>query len=404
MKIKKKKYLFLISLDAVGDTDVDYMAGAPFLGRLMRESALVRRVDSVFVSNTYPAHTSIITGCLPGRHGVVDNIVGSSGFGGEKPLWRWHRGHIRTTTLFDEAKARGLSTCSIFWPVTASADITYNMPEIFDPHKPHAQLNQSFANGSVAYQTEMLVKFFGRLYPFKQRGVDNFNTAAAVETIKKYRPNLMLLHFFDMDEVKHRHGNDPAHIKYTLLRIDERLRRIYEAVRDCGILDESAFIFTGDHAQQDVHTLINLNRGLGAYYGRAFFHNSGGSAFLRVLSRDEETMRAAEAVCAQNLAAGVMRPLSHEEMTSSGMKGRYSRGFEAAEGYYFGQKEHGGAHGYTTGGDRTYTTFYMLHQGGNGQPGSVGSGGCITDIAPLAARILGIPPWETDGKLNGLFT
>src|SRR5205085_2153061 len=48
-------------------------ANAPTLKRLIREGAATVKAQTVLPSNTLPAHTSMMTGIVPARHGILWN-------------------------------------------------------------------------------------------------------------------------------------------------------------------------------------------------------------------------------------------------------------------------------------------------------------------------------------------
>ncbi|GAE47414.1 alkaline phosphodiesterase I [Mesobacillus boroniphilus JCM 21738] len=138
-----------------------------------------------------------MTGNLPNRHGIVNNTFIQPGK--FSPDWYWHRRHVKGTTLYDEAKKAGMKTAALLWPVTAKADIDYNMPEIFANRPWHHQIPVSLSNGSPRYQLEMNSKFGHIRNGLSQPELDDFVLEATVETIKTRKPELMLIHFVDLD-------------------------------------------------------------------------------------------------------------------------------------------------------------------------------------------------------------
>ncbi len=59
--MKKLDNLLLISLDGMSDADIAILRNMPNFQRLFM---LVNNVDSVFLTNTYSVHTSVITEVL----------------------------------------------------------------------------------------------------------------------------------------------------------------------------------------------------------------------------------------------------------------------------------------------------------------------------------------------------
>ena len=126
--MKTKKRLLMISLDAVSSDDLVLLQEMPNFAALCKRGTLVRNVDSVFISNTYPAHTSIITGTQPCMHGVCDNVYFIPGRKPQK--WRVNSQEIKVPTLYQKAKQAGKTIGSILYPVTGNAAIDWNFPEI----------------------------------------------------------------------------------------------------------------------------------------------------------------------------------------------------------------------------------------------------------------------------------
>src|SRR4051812_13786744 len=102
----------------------------PNLRLLVREGAHAQGAQSVMPSITFPAHTTMITGVAPARHGITNNAVfdpdGSLGGG-----WYFYYDDIKVPTLFSRARQAGLRTASVTWPVTAGAPIDLDVPDMY---------------------------------------------------------------------------------------------------------------------------------------------------------------------------------------------------------------------------------------------------------------------------------
>ncbi|MDL2232948.1 ectonucleotide pyrophosphatase/phosphodiesterase [Ruminococcaceae bacterium OttesenSCG-928-L11] len=379
--------LAIISLDAVSSDDLAYLCTLPAFYGLMKRGCLVRDVDSVFLSNTYPAHTSIVTGCLPGRHGVIENTHTQPER--KTPDWRWMRSEIKTTTLYDEAAKKGIDTCSILWPVTGGANIKYNMPEIF-PNNGESQLSVSLKNGSKLFQAKSYLRHGKLLSGIRQPNLDDFAVASALDAAKFQKKfGLLLLHLVDVDSHKHQYGPNSPEARNAIKRMDFRLEQLLEAYQEWD------FIILGDHGCLPVAASVNLNA-LWDVDG-FFWHHAGGCAFLK--DQGGISREGAEGITRllKEPGAHIRRLIAPEEMASGGLDGEFILGVEAAEGFCFGDKNYSGQHGYSLN-NPGYQTFYLAS--GKQIPWETQtSGGCITDIAPLAATMLGIPLWDMDGSL-----
>ena len=88
------------------------------LDALLRRGSWAEGVLSQFPSLTYPAHTSIATGVTPAKHGIVQNTVFTPQGSG---TWFFESSALRSQPLWDGARAAGLTTAGISWPVTVGA-------------------------------------------------------------------------------------------------------------------------------------------------------------------------------------------------------------------------------------------------------------------------------------------
>ncbi len=114
--------LLVVSLDAVGDSLYKRLLSCPSFSALARESAVWREVNSVFPTNTYPVHASVVTGKNPEQHGVSGN---TEPFPGEHPKWLYEEKHIRAKTLWQAAAEKGLDVASVMWPVRKSNSLQH---------------------------------------------------------------------------------------------------------------------------------------------------------------------------------------------------------------------------------------------------------------------------------------
>lgn len=117
----------------------------------------------------------------------------------------------------------------------------------------------SATNGPVLYQIELLKKFGHLMDGIKQPQLDNFVYAAADYTIRKYDPQLFLIHLTDVDTNRHLYGLDAPQIKEALDRHDERLGGICRALAETGDMEKTTIVVLGDHCQMDTHTVLYPN-------------------------------------------------------------------------------------------------------------------------------------------------
>ncbi|WP_294136070.1 alkaline phosphatase family protein, partial [uncultured Clostridium sp.] len=214
-----------------------------------KEGALIKNVESIYPSLTYPAHATIVTGKYPKNHGIINNTVRD--FNSDNPEWYWYRKSIKGDTIYDIAEKNGLKTCSILWPISGRSKITYNMPEICCTRSYENQIIKSALAGSLVYQIKMNKRFGYLRQGIKQPYLDNFAMEVAKKTIREEKPNLLLLHLVDVDSQKHIYGSKSKEVRKALERHDKRLGEIIEVLKFSGIYNESTIIALGDHSQLD---------------------------------------------------------------------------------------------------------------------------------------------------------
>lgn len=397
-----KKRLILLSLDAVSSDDLEILQGLPNFALLCKRGTLVKDVSSVLVSNTYPAHTSIITGVHPNKHGIIENVFLSPLR--EHPKWRYHVQNVKAPTLYDKAVEQGMKVCSILYPVTGGAKIPLHIPEIAGHMPLLKRIHLMLTTGSAGFLLSSLRRFGKQFSGMNEPALDNFTTSIAVDALIRHKPELLMLHLIDVDAQKHDYGPASEQAKDALHRQDERIGRLVRALKKAGTYDESGIIVFSDHGCLPVHTAVDPNDFLCSHglvrkeNGKvtacdAYFHNAGGTAYLRLYNPQKQGLvkHLTEELQGQPY---VSRLLTAEEMRISGMDSHHILGIEAADGYSFGE-EHLGQHGYGLKREGYYP-FYLA--AGDGIPqGETISGGCIVDICPLAAQMLDIPIWRMDG-------
>ena len=199
--------LIVVSIDAMIYEDLAYVKRLPNIGKLLNKSALVKRVKSIYPTLTYPCHATMRTGCWPSRHGIVNNTEMVPGC--LDPKWLWYNEVLRCPDIFDACSAAGLTTAAVGWPTTGKhPGITYLVDEV-------AGLKVKTREAFHGYYTdtgtsEILYKEIIEpnihLRADGEDDVRKFNAAAACTIIRKFQPDLLMLHLGDPDHARHVHG------------------------------------------------------------------------------------------------------------------------------------------------------------------------------------------------------
>lgn len=253
-----RQRIIMISLDATGKRDMEFMLKQPNFKKIVSEGAFCDNVYSVYPSITYPAHTSIVTGLTPNHHRIVNNTLFQPSR--KHPDWMYKEKYIQGKTLVDIAREKKMVTMSLLWPVMGGAKIKLNLPEILVTRKLQTQATVCLANGTPKFLLEINSKFGHLRNGIKQPELDNFVCASAKYAIEKYDPDFMLIHFTDVDTNRHLHGVDAPEITEGLKRHDQRLGELIETLKKVRSMDKTTIIVLGDHCQLDMHTIVYLNK------------------------------------------------------------------------------------------------------------------------------------------------
>ena len=385
------KKLLIISLDSIGDDMYGRLvAHSPHFARLAEQGQVHRGVTSVFLTNTYPIHTSIATGLTSKHHGVLNN---TQPFPVRHPRWCYEAKNIKAKTLWQAAAAKGLKTATVLWPVTGGdRSITYNIPELLkQPDENQILLNLKY--GSKLFQLHMLLKY-GKILGgegIKQPEIDNFSVACMTYLLRKKAPDLAMVHLTCFDSLCHEHGLDSPMIETAYAAMEKNLGELLTAAD----WRYNLLLFS-DHSQLPVTDSLLPNRLLkergwirvdesGEYIpGDCFFECCGGSAFLHPGGLTQNQVEALKG--AVQAMDGFGRLLSADEMDVCG-RGELPFGFAAEPGWdcagYGGHER--ANHGYPVNYDN-YKVFYLCH-GEGFAPGLI-RGGDLLDLTAHAASVL----------------
>jgi len=383
--------VLIISFDAVGDKELDILAQYSTISKFIKTSTLCRDVSSVYVTNTYPVHTSIATGVTPDVHGISANY---EPFPSRYPTWYENEKDIRLKTFWQAASEKRIKTAAVLWPGTGySKTIKYNIPET---HKRRGEnlILTNLKAGSTFLQAKMFLRYGKLLDGINQPGLDNFSTSCMVDILKKYKPGLAMIHLLAYDGLCHKHGKGSKELERAYRALNDNLARLLDAAGD----NRDIIIFS-DHSQINVHTPVNLNKmlvklGLLTWDGERFLPGDsgcfieccGGSAFFHAGSLTLPSVKEMQSKISQT--EGFRRFLTTEEMNAAGQTTAF--GFCAQEGYSYESfpSEYKATHGYPL--DMPdYKVFYMI-RGSGFTPGKVVSGGSVLDITPLIVKRLGL--------------
>ena len=405
------KKVVLISLDALSDTEFDRLKKQDNFGRFIKDGAYSKNSLSVYPTQTYTVHTSVITGNYPDKHGVYNNQYLQPFVKGENKEWFWYRHQVKTNTLYDAIRQNGKKACSILWPVTAKAKIRYNIPEMMAINNEN-QAVKVLRNSSMFFAVRNELKYGKVRKGISQPWLDEFAKRCTVDAIKRHSPDLVMVHLVAMDAAKHHYGVESQMVDKTIKVLDRMIGEIMEA---CG--DEYTIVIFSDHGQFTIEKDVHINaflqqHGLLSFKNKtydAYVECMGGSGAMR--AKDEKSLQKAIELIDENKDM-----LGIEEIYKRDMLDKLHVGkdiecmVEAKTGYHLKEgysdkiirdlKEENrvhATHGYSPMKDDYRCVFFAMGEGI--EHGKEIGEMEVVDIAPTIARIMGIDNYDCDGKV-----
>jgi predicted AlkP superfamily pyrophosphatase or phosphodiesterase len=410
--------VLLVSIDGIRRGDLDDPAHAlPTLRRLAGRGAVARSLVSVWPSVTYPAHTTMVTGVSPARHGITNNVVFDP-FEKNDGGWYWYASAIRAETLWDAARSAGIHVANVTWPVTVGASIRYNLPQFWRAKTiEDDQLLAALSTPGLV--TELRAS--GRQIPGEHRP-DRDRAQAAAMLIATHRPRLTLLYLCDLDAAEHEAGPGSAKAWEVLERTDALLGEVVAVAE--RTFPRLAVVVVSDHGfapiARETRPNVALRRaGLLESAGegkdtkvtsyRAVTWKAGGSAAIVPQSASDLATRDAVTRIAGELAAdpesGVAAVLDGREVERAGGFPGALVVLQASPGWQFSERSdepltvstrYKGTHGWDPNLPAMKTVLIL--SGDGIAPGAALGDVPMIDVAPTVAALLGVPLRGAQGR------
>jgi len=410
----KDPRVILISIDGFRGSilkEKNFEKRCPNLLKLMNKGRWCSEVVSVFPSLTYPAHTSMITGVTPEKHGITNNRV----FNPSKNFidWFWYADSIKTPTLITKAKEQNLISLGVSWPVTVGAPIDYLLPEF-------KSVNDSISTVDLIRKHDNPKHF---LEISKIRGIipENNNPEGFsrdlllhqlfMDSFIRKKPNLSLYHMIETDLAQHKYGKNSEEAWKAFMFMDSLIGNIMSLLDENNLWSSTTLIISGDHGFKNYNYEISINRFFeskgwlnindnGIYNWEVVAIPSGGSAFIHLKDpkNDKFKQKVRIALSQQNEfeileerhAAGSSLSLHNSDFILLAKKDyTFTRSIEQP----FIKQNFGGSHGGDPKDKDLYTGFIAV---GPSIDKGVNSKMVITDIAGIISSILGLNLSDTN--------
>lgn len=269
-----KDKVVVISIDAMITDDIEVLKSFGETKDFFTNYAWGEEMLSVYPSLTYPCHVSILTGCYPDRHGIINNDVFD--YDNPTPDWHWYNREHNVKSMLDTAKESGLVTASVGWPSTSGADVDYLISKIWTPLAEDEDRVNSVSIKEIYHKYRYLLE------GHRMASIDLFSRLCTCEIIERYKPDLTLCYLASIDSQRHKKGVDTSLHTEALHEIAKHLGEISASCRKAGIFDDTTFVLVSDHGQIDVKRVFNINVELAK---RGYIHkNADGKTEWRIIS------------------------------------------------------------------------------------------------------------------------
>jgi len=282
-----RAHFIIISLD--GWSDASTLPEAAYTLRRLKKAGVHGTAHTVFPSMTWPAHTSMVTGMDPERHGVIGNRFRSRGQKRIIKAWELPAEKlIQKPTLPQYLSRAGFQSASILWPgLQGSKFVRFNLPAVYFPHEMDSS-PQDFLR--TLDRAGIPVSHLPRLADKEDMLLDYLVRDSAIFTIQKYKPQLMLIHFLSLDTMLHRLGPDDWARARSLEFLDRLIGEILDTAARHAMQPLTVFI-VGDHGFQPVKKRVDMGKALAAASFRKVEYAENGQIvyfYTQALNRAEK--------------------------------------------------------------------------------------------------------------------
>ncbi|MEO6576981.1 MAG: ectonucleotide pyrophosphatase/phosphodiesterase [Polyangiaceae bacterium] len=390
----------------------------PTLRWLVAHGAMSDGAMSVFPTVTYPSHTSMVTGVLPGTHGIVSNRTFDP-YDNDLEGWNWYAEDIKVDPVWRIAERAGYQTALVHWPVSVGAQVTWKVPEYWRAK------NDEDKKIVRALSTPGLLDDVAREHPdfwprFKPPvSKDDALTDIATHLLAKEKPTLMLLHLVEVDGSQHGHGVfSPAAIA-AIEKTDLQLARLLDTLRKSGLDASTSLVVASDHGFMDAGSmvkpgvllrqagLITTNDAGKVTEWKATLTVNSGQAYVYVKDPNDnatrDALRSIFDAKAKEPNGGIGRVYSSAEIVALGGDPKAFLAIEAAAGFQLGNGSIGeyvappaykATHGYDPRRPEMRTSLILF--GPNVPHGTI-AGARLIDIGPTIASWLGLSMPQATG-------
>lgn len=373
--------LLLISIDGFRH---DYMQKAelPVLEQLTAEGLKADSLQLVFPTKTFAAHYSTATGLYAENSGVVANSMWdpkrksrfSMGNRDAVGDGYWYDGE----PIWNTVEKAGKIAATYFWP-GSEAQIGGIRPSIWKPYA-----------GDTPHDMR----------------VDQVLEWLALP--EDQRPAFLTLYFSAVDSAGHRHGPDHPAIVEAMFEVDRALGRLVEGLKQLGLYNEMHILITSDHGMQTIDLdryillddFLDLSRANVSDWGPAaqIWTVDGGPSADELLAAIDIGHPGIRRAWKKGNAPARFHFDDHQRVPDLTVEAEL--GWMISNKAYYAGMQRGllnGMHGWDPAWHRMHGVF--IAHGPAFVPGDRLPAVRSVDLYSLMARLMDVPPADTDGSL-----
>lgn len=390
----------LVSLDAMFDQDWAYYDDR-WLGEWLSQAAVCTQVKTVFPALTYPAHTTMVTGCDPADHGIGQNQPFQPEVSPEMRAWYWEEGQVQRETLFQAVKRQGGRCASMLWPVTGkSKAIRWNFPEVLALPGEN-QTVKMLRYGTAPWILHMELKHGKKRISTHEPHLSDYAVTLACDVIRAHQPELTAIHLVDVDEMRHHHGVNSKEARAGMDRMEARVQTLWKTMQHTPGMKDALLVLVSDHGQANVNRTIHLEPALRAAGIPVQVQSNGMSAYLFT----ENPQQAQVWLQAHEKEMGVARVYDRQTLKEFGCIDQVALAVEAAPSVVFADglpqaKREKATHGFGPG--HPAENCLLAVRGRGIKPCRLPAMP-MRDVAPTLAGLMGIELPQAVGKNQSSF-
>lgn len=225
--VHKQRTVVVISLDGFPAYALDDpRLPIPTLRKLAREGAAATAMQPINPTVTWPNHTTMVTGVDALHHQVLFNgLLTRHPADGSMTIEPWRNKDlmVHAETVYDVAYRAGLTTAQVDWvAIYGARTINWSFAEQPDPN---GLIETELIQAGLV--TKEQLANFDDSSPAWQ---DEIRTDAAVQILKRYKPNLMLVHLLCLDDINHQYGPMSDASLEAMAFLDDRVKQISDTL------------------------------------------------------------------------------------------------------------------------------------------------------------------------------